>query len=86
MVFGFGAGSGACDATTLEQIMNRIRQKQAQLEYLKSQEAVNPVEYEKMKNQLLSELDAEMNNLAACLRTIPKDPAKLRQQILGVQI
>jgi len=81
-VFGF-SGGGGCDVNTLEQIMNRIRQKQAQIEYLKSQEAVNPVEYEKMKAQLLSELDHEMDALAQCLRTIPKDSKQLRQQLLG---
>lgn len=79
----FGLSGGGCDPNTLEQIMNRIRQKQAQLEYLKSQESVNPVEYEKMKAQLLSELDNEVEALSKCLRTIPKDSKQLRQQILG---
>lgn len=84
MVFGFGSGSGTCDTATLEQIMTRIRQKQAQLDYLRSQEAVNPQEYERMKNQILQELEQDINALAQCLRTIPKDPNKLKQEILTV--
>jgi len=79
----FGMSGGGCDANTLEQLMNRIRTKQAQLEYLKSQESVNPVEYEKMKSQLLAEIDTDLEALSRCLRTIPKDPKQLREQILG---
>ena len=86
MVFGFTSGNGACDTATLEQIMTRIRQKQAQLEYLRSQESINPQEYERMKNQILSELEQDINALAQCLRTIPKDPNKLKQEILTVNM
>lgn len=82
MVFGL-SGGGGCDANTLEQILNRIRTKQAQLEYLKSQESVNPVEYEKMKSQLLSEIDTDLEALSRCLRAIPKDAKQLKEQILG---
>ena len=82
MVFGL-SGNNGCDANTLEQIMNRVRTKQAQLEYLKSQEAVNPVEYEKMKDQILSEIDNDLEALSRCLRTIPKDSKQLRDQIIG---
>jgi len=86
MVFGFGSTGGACDVNTLEQIMNNIRSKQAQLEYLRQQDSINPQEYERMKSQIQRELSHELENLAACLRTIPKDPSKLSQQIVGVNL
>lgn len=86
MVFGFGTNGGSCDVNTLEQIMNNIRTKQAQLQYLQQQDSINPQEYERMKSQIQHELSRELESLAACLRTIPKDPSKLSEQVIGFKV
>lgn len=90
MVFGLG-GSGCSrpgDVNYVRNLIDKLAETKAKIDWLRQQESINPQEYERMLQQYKVEAETIARELAACVRTVPGDPRKILEQFNfnGIQL